>query len=120
MFKDSQNTPPTKRNIDNRTKSTSSLPAHASEVNLGGINAFDAEVRESMRNSLAASDWNDKERVKSLVLEINSSKLAYNIQIDDLARHVFSSFMAQPQFGPTLDEMKIVSCYKRRPSLFRF
>jgi hypothetical protein len=86
----------------------SSLPAQSSEVNLGGLRAFADEIFESMRNSLAFSDWNELERVKSLVLEVNSSKLAYNIHMDDVARQLFLTFMNQQRFGPTLDEMKKV------------
>ncbi|KAI6192324.1 EIF-2B GDP-GTP exchange factor subunit epsilon [Aphelenchoides bicaudatus] len=51
-------------------------------------------------------DWSDEERLKSLILEINSSKLAYNIPMDEVTKHIFLVFIQQPQFGPTLNDMK--------------
>lgn len=91
-----------------RLKSTTS-ETHVHENPLVGLRAFDDEIRESMRNSLDTEDWSDKERLKSLVLEINSSKLAYNIQMDEVAKHIFLVFLQQPRFGPTLEDMKEVS-----------
>jgi hypothetical protein len=74
-----------------------------------GLQTFVDEIHESMKNCLDSDDWSSHAQQHKLILEINSSKLAYNISMDDVAKHIFLSFFDQPRFGPSLDDMKGVS-----------
>ncbi|KAI6230648.1 Ribosome biogenesis protein BRX1-like protein [Aphelenchoides fujianensis] len=76
------------------------------ETTAVGLQRFDEEVAESMRNSLEAEEWASVDEQNKLIVEINSSKLAYNISMENVTKHIFLAFMQQPKFGPSLKEMK--------------
>ncbi|CAD5227055.1 unnamed protein product [Bursaphelenchus xylophilus] len=76
------------------------------ETSGAALERFDAEVKDSMKSALEAEEPDSEAQQRKVILEINSSKLAYNIGMDDVAKHVFLAFMSMPNFGPTLKDMK--------------
>ena len=78
------------------------------DINFKGRDQFDEEIVESMRTCLEAEEWNSPEQQNKLIVEINSSKISYNIALEHLTKTVFSAFMQQEKFGPTLEDMRKV------------
>ncbi|CAD5220542.1 unnamed protein product [Bursaphelenchus okinawaensis] len=76
------------------------------ETSGAALERFDAEVKDSMKSVLESDEPDSEAQQRKVILEINSSKLAYNIGMDDVAKHVFLAFMSMPTFGPTLKDMK--------------
>uniref|UniRef100_A0A1I7U5J8 Translation initiation factor eIF2B subunit epsilon n=1 Tax=Caenorhabditis tropicalis TaxID=1561998 RepID=A0A1I7U5J8_9PELO len=66
---------------------------------------FHDEVFESMQKTLES----ENQVMRNLILEINSSKLACNVTMDEVARNVFAAFLKLPhnqQLAPTKDLIK--------------
>jgi len=103
---------PNRRKNSDSTSTTHIPPVKVDptyEIAREALKGFDEEVHESMKNALDSEDWSDIERLQSLILEINGSKLAYNISMDDVSKHIFFAYLNQPKFGPTLNDMKKVT-----------
>lgn len=73
------------------------------------VRQFFEEVLESMTQTLSAAGYSSVEQQKNLILEINSSKLAYNIAMDDVTKHLFLAFLALPRAQESYAALKKVS-----------
>ncbi|KAI1709863.1 eIF4-gamma/eIF5/eIF2-epsilon domain-containing protein [Ditylenchus destructor] len=86
--------------------STSSISKSISELNTtgdqlepvdvilqGNNNIFLAEVAETMQSILKLETYASKPQIEKMKLEINASKLAYNVSTDDLAKNIFLAFI---------------------------
>lgn len=69
---------------------------------------FAGEIRDSMRTVLESDDHASNEHVRKLILEINSSKLAYNISMENVAKFVFLSFLSLTQVEANIAGFKQV------------
>ncbi|KAH7722747.1 eIF4-gamma/eIF5/eIF2-epsilon family protein [Aphelenchoides avenae] len=74
-----------------------------------GVDIFHAEVLESMTQTLRSESYATAEQQKNLILEINSSKLAYNIAMDDVTKHLFLAFLDLPEASESFAGLKKVS-----------
>uniref|UniRef100_A0A915D7I2 W2 domain-containing protein n=1 Tax=Ditylenchus dipsaci TaxID=166011 RepID=A0A915D7I2_9BILA len=59
----------------------------------GNNSVFLSEVKETMLSILRLENFASKEQVEKMKLEINASKLAYNVAPDDLSKNIFLAFI---------------------------
>lgn len=71
----------------------------------GNTTTFLTEVTESMLVLLEGDDHGCLEKLDKLKVEINSSKLAYNINTDDLAKNIFLAFLSLPKVNESFAEL---------------
>lgn len=62
-----------------------------------------------MTQTLRSESYATAEQQKNLILEINSSKLAYNIAMDDVTKHLFLAFLDLPEASESFAGLKKVS-----------
>ncbi|KAI1721974.1 eIF4-gamma/eIF5/eIF2-epsilon domain-containing protein [Ditylenchus destructor] len=86
--------------------STSSVSKSISELNTtgeqlepvdvviqGNNSVFLAEAAETMQSILKLETYDSKPQIEKMKLEINASKLAYNVSTDDLSKNIFLAFI---------------------------
>jgi len=62
----------------------------------GNNEIFLSEVMETLNAVLESNEDLNLEKIEKLKLEINASKLAYNISMDDLSKSIFYAFISLP------------------------
>lgn len=77
----------------------------------GNTTTFLTEVTESMLVLLEGDDYGCLEKLDKLKVEINSSKLAYNINTDDLAKNIFLAFLSLPKVNESFAQLSNVTFY---------
>lgn len=68
------------------------------------IRQFHDEVLESMEKILESAN----QQMANLILEINSSKLACNVTMDDVAKNVFAAFLELPHNGELKETQQLI------------
>lgn len=79
----------------------------------GNTATFLVEVMESMLVLLESEDYGCRDKLEKLKVEINSSKLAYNINTDDLAKNIFLAFLSLPIVNESFAQLSKVSFYMK-------
>lgn len=77
----------------------------------GNTGTFLAEVTESMLALFEGKDYASREKLEKLKLEINSSKLAYNINTDELGKNLFLAFLLLPKSNESFAQLTNVICF---------
>lgn len=62
----------------------------------GNTVAFLSEVFETMESILSQKSLISSAQIDKMKLEINASKLAYNIPVDELSKNIFLAFISVP------------------------
>lgn len=62
----------------------------------GNTVAFLSEVFETMESILTQKSLISSAQIDKMKLEINASKLAYNIPVDELSKNIFLAFISVP------------------------